>query len=64
MRWMLGGGVAKAISTVKTALGVMDGEVVEAKATDVVARAELISDLNFVFVTSFVGLFLPWSCKL
>ena len=49
---------------VKTALGVVDGEVVEAKAADVAARAELIGDLNFVFVTSFVGLFLPWSCKL
>ena len=49
---------------VKTALGVMDGEVVEAKAADVAARAELIGDLNFVFITSFVRLFLPWSGKL
>lgn len=62
---MLGGGAAEAcLSTVETVLSAMDREVVEAKSTDVAARAKLADESNFVFITSFIGLFLPWSGKL
>jgi hypothetical protein len=62
---MLGGGAAEAcLSVAETMLSTVDREVVEAKAIDVVARAELAGESNFVFITSFAGLFLPWSGKL
>lgn len=62
---MSGGGAAEAcLSAVETALGAANGEAVEAKAADMAACAELAGESNFVFITSFAGLFLPWSGKL
>lgn len=62
---MLGGGAAEAcLPATETALSAMDGEAVEAKAINVAARAELAGESNFIFITSFAGLFLPWSGKL
>jgi hypothetical protein len=52
------------LSATKTALGAADGEAIEAKAAHAAAHAKLASELNSVFITSFVGLFLPWSGKL
>lgn len=49
------------LSAAETVLGAADGEVVEAKATDAAARAELAGELIFVFIASIAGLLLPWS---
>lgn len=52
------------LSAAETALDATDGEVVEAKATDTASHAELASELIFVFITSFMELFFPWSGNL
>ena len=52
------------LSVVETALSAADGEVVEAMATDATARAELVGELIFVFITSIVGLLFPWVMNL
>jgi hypothetical protein len=48
------------LSTAKTALGAVDGEAADARATNVVAHAKLTGEMNFAMLFAYLFLALEW----